>query len=199
MKLYYCPWNCDPEKTREIMEAVRDLKPFNDVFDGTILKEDAELPASGEEIYDAARIARKNALDLSTGRLAVITTETLFHIGMPSTVLWAVMTGDIHLYGAGFRNEGVCFARPIRHEAVEAGKKDIDLQYGVELAAHELGVTLIWGGYEHCSDRRCFVYGKMQTTDDGGIPPYGRDHFCATHSDMILNNAEIFRGGGRPL
>ena len=169
MELFYCPWNCDPEKTREIMEAVGGLKPFNEVFDGLVLKEGVDLPTSKREIYDAAQIARKNTVDLSMGRLAVVTTERLCDGGMTLTMLTLVVAGDFHVYGAGFRNQGVCFARPIRHEVVEAGGKDIDLQYGVELAAHELGVTFIWDGYEHCSDRRCFVYGKGKIDQQRGI------------------------------
>ncbi len=198
MKLSYCPWNCDPEKTRKIVETVRCVRPFNEVFDGLVLNEDVDLPLPEGEIYDVAQIARKNSVDLSVGRLVVVTTERVCDGGMPPTVLTLLVAGDVHLYGAGFRNEGVCFARPIRQEVIEAGGKDVDLQYGIELAAHELGATFIWSGYEQCSDRRCFVYGKGQRTNDGVIPPYGRDHFCASHSDGILRNAEIFRSGGRP-
>ncbi len=198
MKLFYQSWNSNTSTTNQIMEAVKGIRPFSLIFDDMAQKTDLVLPKSSQPTYDVWPVAQENAVDISKERLVIVTTEKIYEsTSLNPMEQFLAQLGFLHLYGITFRDQGVSFSRPIRHDRIDS--RDMDVTYGVELVAHEVGGGLIWNNYENCGDERCFVYGKPKKAVNGDlIPPYGRDHFCKQHTDQILTNAGLFSKGKKP-
>ncbi|GEM_PF-3254283 len=201
MKLVYHSWDVDKRFTAELIDKISKVPPLDKIF--TDASESDSLPAykkdifyKRDSIYDAVSIVIRIKRDISKERHLVVTRNQFFPLRNDADMMMIVL-GGLRAYGCAFGNEGVAFIRPIRHDQQRSRKLNLD--YALELACHELGGTFEWNDWEKCKDKSCFAYGKM-SEDTGGIivPPYGRNHYCSNHLEILVQNAQRFRIGELP-
>lgn len=205
VKLIYATWDFDEALAREIIERVHVIEPLSEVFDTLERKVDFTVPDETDIVtagtspadltrYSDVRIsADKNAIDLATGRLVVLTSNRFYSSAISPITIIAILSKAAFVPGMTFMDEGVSFVRPFNF--VPGTEHVLDSGYGVELVAAQLGVSLRRDPENKgCPLEKCYFNTQLMPVQGVGmLPPQGRDHYCDTHKQAILTAVATYQ------